>query len=135
VQAPRTAGLTGADGNLKETCVTRRLSRAVSTLLMLIIVAGPATGSSISMQAKPAPLGITLTNAYDAFGQQRKGLTQDFGFSCVVRYRGKMILFDSGTDARIFEHNIKALKIDCGRSISPSCRMGTMTTSAASTPC
>lgn len=101
--------------------MTKRLSQAVSTLLTLVLVAGlagSAAGSSTTQPtrpatpAKPAALGITLTNAYDAFGRQRKGLTQDFGFSCVVSYKGKMILFDSGTDARIFERNIKALKID-----------------------
>jgi hypothetical protein len=85
--------------------VTKRMSRAVSGLLMLAFVAGSAAGFAETTPAKPASLGITLTNAYDAFGRQGKGLTQDFGFSCVVRYRGKMILFDSGTDARIFERN------------------------------
>jgi 7,8-dihydropterin-6-yl-methyl-4-(beta-D-ribofuranosyl)aminobenzene 5'-phosphate synthase len=55
---------------------------------------------------------ITLTNAYDAFGRDSKDLTQDFGFSTVINYKGKWILFDSGTDARLFEKNIKALKID-----------------------
>ncbi len=54
---------------------------------------------------------ITLTNVYDAFGADAKGLKQDFGFSCVVRYRGKVILFDAGTDTDIFEKNLKALKI------------------------
>ena len=54
----------------------------------------------------------TITNLYDAFGKDRKGLKQDFGFSCVVNYKGKLILFDSGTDAKIFEKNLKALKID-----------------------
>src|SRR6185369_833865 len=88
------------------------MSRAVAGLLMLAFVAGSAPGFAEITPARPASLGITLTNAYDAFGRQGQGLTQDFGFSCVVRYRGKMILFDSGTDARIFERNIKALKID-----------------------
>lgn len=55
---------------------------------------------------------VSMTNVYDAFGKDAKGLTQDFGFSCVISYKGKMILFDSGTDARIFERNLKTLKID-----------------------
>lgn len=58
---------------------------------------------------------ITLTNVYDAFGKDIAGLNQDFGFSCVVQYNGKMILFDSGTDARKFERNLKALKIDLSK--------------------
>src|ERR1700712_4378942 len=83
-----------------------------STLLTLAIVAGGILGVSVGAQTRPPAAGVTLTNAYDAFGAERKGLTQDFGFSCVVNYKGKWILFDSGTDARIFERNLKALKID-----------------------
>ncbi|MBL0311456.1 MAG: MBL fold metallo-hydrolase [Holophagaceae bacterium] len=55
---------------------------------------------------------MTMTNVYDAFGSEKKGLTQDFGFSSVIHYKGKLILFDSGTSAKIFEHNLKILKID-----------------------
>jgi 7,8-dihydropterin-6-yl-methyl-4-(beta-D-ribofuranosyl)aminobenzene 5'-phosphate synthase len=55
---------------------------------------------------------MTLTNAYDAFGRRIPGLTQDFGFSTVVEYHGKTILFDSGTNARTLAANLKALKID-----------------------
>jgi len=58
---------------------------------------------------------ISLTNVYDAFGKAQQGLKQDFGFSCVVQYNGKLILFDSGTDARIFEKNVKALNIDLSK--------------------
>lgn len=53
-----------------------------------------------------------MTNVYDAFGKENKMLKQDFGFSTVIEYKGKTILFDSGTDARIFERNLKALRID-----------------------
>ena len=66
----------------------------------------------VAAQTKPTSINVTMTNVYDAFGKDDKGLTQDFGFSCVINYKGKMILFDSGTDARIFEKNLKALKID-----------------------
>jgi 7,8-dihydropterin-6-yl-methyl-4-(beta-D-ribofuranosyl)aminobenzene 5'-phosphate synthase len=54
---------------------------------------------------------ITLLNAYDAFGSDH-GLKQDFGFSCIVNYNGKTILFDAGTDTKIFEQNIKTLNVD-----------------------
>jgi 7,8-dihydropterin-6-yl-methyl-4-(beta-D-ribofuranosyl)aminobenzene 5'-phosphate synthase len=55
---------------------------------------------------------LTLINAYDAFGALKAGLKHDFGFSAVARYRGKTILFDSGTDARIFKRNLHALGVD-----------------------
>jgi 7,8-dihydropterin-6-yl-methyl-4-(beta-D-ribofuranosyl)aminobenzene 5'-phosphate synthase len=67
---------------------------------------------SVFAQKKNADTVVSLTNAYDAFGAQRDGLKYDFGFSCVVRYHGKNILFDAGTNTDVFEQNIKALKID-----------------------
>ena len=71
------------------------------------------TGFALPFNAQTGSTQIvTLTNAYDAFGRDNKDLTQDFGFSTVINYKGKWILFDSGTDARLFENNIKALKID-----------------------
>ncbi|MBC8082707.1 MAG: MBL fold metallo-hydrolase [Hymenobacter sp.] len=76
-----------------------------------MVVAGSMGILPVDAQNTPAPL-VTLSNVYDAFGKDTKELKQDFGFSCVVRYKGKNILFDSGTDAKIFEQNIKALKID-----------------------
>jgi 7,8-dihydropterin-6-yl-methyl-4-(beta-D-ribofuranosyl)aminobenzene 5'-phosphate synthase len=53
----------------------------------------------------------TITNLYDAFGKD-KSLTKDFGFSCITKYKGKTILFDSGTNAEIFKNNSDALGID-----------------------
>ncbi len=88
------------------------MRRAISALLTLVILASGGVALPVVAQAAPASLGVVMTNAYDAFGPEGKGLKQDFGFSCVVSYKGKWILFDSGTDARIFESNLRALKID-----------------------
>lgn len=76
---------------------------------MMVVV---ASALSALPQNKGASVGVALTNVYDAFGKENKGLKQDFGFSTVIDYKGKMILFDSGTDGRIFERNLKSLKID-----------------------
>jgi len=54
----------------------------------------------------------TVINLYDAFGENKKGMVKDFGFSCIVKYNGKIILFDSGSNADIFKKNIEALNID-----------------------
>ncbi len=59
-----------------------------------------------------ATAGVTMTNLYDAFGKERDGLTYDFGFSTIVEYKGKTILFDTGTNANIFEGNLRSLKVD-----------------------
>lgn len=54
----------------------------------------------------------TIINLYDAFGEDREGLEKDFGFSCILKYNGKTILFDAGTNADIFKKNVEALNID-----------------------
>lgn len=54
----------------------------------------------------------TIINLYDAFGDNKEGLTKDFGFSCIIKYKGKTIIFDSGTNADIFKNNVEALNID-----------------------
>jgi 7,8-dihydropterin-6-yl-methyl-4-(beta-D-ribofuranosyl)aminobenzene 5'-phosphate synthase len=52
-----------------------------------------------------------VTILYDAFGESKE-LTKDWGFSAFVEHNGKRILFDTGNDAAIFEHNVKALGVD-----------------------
>jgi 7,8-dihydropterin-6-yl-methyl-4-(beta-D-ribofuranosyl)aminobenzene 5'-phosphate synthase len=52
-----------------------------------------------------------ITNLYDAFGTP-SALQQDWGFAALVEYGGKRILFDTGNDATIFEHNVRELRID-----------------------
>jgi 7,8-dihydropterin-6-yl-methyl-4-(beta-D-ribofuranosyl)aminobenzene 5'-phosphate synthase len=52
-----------------------------------------------------------VTILYDAFGESKE-LTKDWGFSALVEHEGKRILFDTGNDAAIFEHNVKALGVD-----------------------
>jgi 7,8-dihydropterin-6-yl-methyl-4-(beta-D-ribofuranosyl)aminobenzene 5'-phosphate synthase len=54
------------------------------------------------------------TILYDAFGRSPK-LTKDWGFSTLVEYAGKRILFDTGNNAEIFAHNVEALGIDLKR--------------------
>lgn len=88
------------------------MKRLKSVLVAMAVIAGCSLAATVNAQTKSASAGVTLTNVYDAFGAERRGLTQDFGFSTVVNYKGKMILFDSGTDARLFENNLRALNID-----------------------
>jgi 7,8-dihydropterin-6-yl-methyl-4-(beta-D-ribofuranosyl)aminobenzene 5'-phosphate synthase len=88
------------------------MKQSIFNLIALTIIVGLTIGSSAAAQIKSASLGVALTNAYDAFGSEKKGLKHDFGFSTVVEYKGKTILFDAGTDAKVFESNLKSLKID-----------------------
>jgi 7,8-dihydropterin-6-yl-methyl-4-(beta-D-ribofuranosyl)aminobenzene 5'-phosphate synthase len=54
----------------------------------------------------------SILNLYDAFGRGKQGTTLDWGYSALIHYNGKTILFDSGNDTSIFEHNVKALGVD-----------------------
>jgi 7,8-dihydropterin-6-yl-methyl-4-(beta-D-ribofuranosyl)aminobenzene 5'-phosphate synthase len=55
-----------------------------------------------------------VTILYDAFGKT-PALTKAWGFSALVEYGGKRILFDTGGNAEIFEHNVKALGVDLSK--------------------
>ena len=55
-----------------------------------------------------------ITIIYDAFGAP-SSLVKDWGFAAFVEYGGKRILFDTGNNAKIFEHNVKQLGIDLTR--------------------
>ena len=55
-----------------------------------------------------------VTILYDSFGKSPT-LTMDWGFAALVEYGGKRILFDTGNNAQIFEHNVKAAGVDLQR--------------------
>lgn len=52
-----------------------------------------------------------LTVLFDAFGRDG-ALQKDWGYAALIEIRGKRILFDTGNDPAIFEHNVKAKGID-----------------------
>jgi 7,8-dihydropterin-6-yl-methyl-4-(beta-D-ribofuranosyl)aminobenzene 5'-phosphate synthase len=61
--------------------------------------------------AVPCAAQDKVTILYDAFGESKE-LTKDWGFSALVEHNGKRILFDTGNNAAIFEHNVKTLGVD-----------------------
>ena len=65
----------------------------------------------VYVAAVPCRAQDKVTILYDAFGESKE-LTKDWGFSAFVEHNGKRILFDTGNDAAIFEHNVKALGVD-----------------------
>jgi 7,8-dihydropterin-6-yl-methyl-4-(beta-D-ribofuranosyl)aminobenzene 5'-phosphate synthase len=88
----------------------RNISRVAALLLvchpLLLLAQKPAAGQL------PNPDQNSILNLYDAFGYQKRGTILDWGFSALVRYNGKTILFDTGNNADKFEHNVKALGVD-----------------------
>jgi 7,8-dihydropterin-6-yl-methyl-4-(beta-D-ribofuranosyl)aminobenzene 5'-phosphate synthase len=79
--------------------MTKRMIRLVLALVLAAGVCGRLTAAD------------RVTILYDAFGDSKE-LTKDWGFSALVEHDGKRILFDTGNDAAIFEHNVKALGVD-----------------------
>jgi 7,8-dihydropterin-6-yl-methyl-4-(beta-D-ribofuranosyl)aminobenzene 5'-phosphate synthase len=55
--------------------------------------------------------GIKITIVYDN-NDYDPGLRSDWGFSCVIKLAGKVILFDTGGDGDILLENMKKLRID-----------------------
>jgi 7,8-dihydropterin-6-yl-methyl-4-(beta-D-ribofuranosyl)aminobenzene 5'-phosphate synthase len=62
--------------------------------------------------AEVSPPRITML--YDAFGKTAT-MQKDWGFSALIEYRGKRILFDTGNNAAIFANNVKAKGIDLNK--------------------
>lgn len=65
-----------------------------------------------SLMGAESPARVTIL--YDAFGKAAN-LTMDWGFSALVEYEGKRILFDTGNNAEIFERNVKSLGVDLSK--------------------
>jgi len=87
--------------------------RDISRAVVLLLLCHPLLSlSQNSAGQPPAPDQNYILNLYDAFGYQKRGTILDWGFSALVRYNGKTILFDTGNSADGFEHNVKALGVD-----------------------
>jgi len=55
-----------------------------------------------------------VTILYDAFSESKE-VTKDWGFSALIEHDGKLILFDAGNNAEIFQHNVKFLGVDLSK--------------------
>jgi 7,8-dihydropterin-6-yl-methyl-4-(beta-D-ribofuranosyl)aminobenzene 5'-phosphate synthase len=79
-------------------------------LLLLLACAQPAPGMAApAADSTASAMRITILN--DAFGAA-SGLEPDWGFAALIEYGALRILFDTGNDADVFEHNVRALGID-----------------------
>ena len=86
-----------------------RLSHGLLLAILLVVVLVLGVLPSSGLCGDEA--GNRVTILYDAFGKS-PAMTKAWGFSALVEYRGKRILFDTGGNAEIFEHNVKALGVD-----------------------
>jgi 7,8-dihydropterin-6-yl-methyl-4-(beta-D-ribofuranosyl)aminobenzene 5'-phosphate synthase len=63
----------------------------------------------VGIGAAQTPNRVTIL--YDSFGKN-SAFTMDWGYAALVEYGGKRILFDTGNNAEIFGHNVKAAGVD-----------------------
>jgi 7,8-dihydropterin-6-yl-methyl-4-(beta-D-ribofuranosyl)aminobenzene 5'-phosphate synthase len=82
--------------------MTPRPRRLVWLLLTAIIAFACATSCAAQNR-------ITILN--DAFGK-KPALDPDWGFSALVEFEGKRILFDTGDNAAVFQKNVEQMHID-----------------------
>jgi 7,8-dihydropterin-6-yl-methyl-4-(beta-D-ribofuranosyl)aminobenzene 5'-phosphate synthase len=78
------------------------------TTLLRYVLAGLL---ALEVNLAAAEEGNRVTILYDAFGSS-PALTKDWGFAAYIEYGGKRILFDTGNDAQIFAHNVRAAGVD-----------------------
>src|SRR5213082_3493371 len=64
-----------------------------------------------ALRTSASPTQDRVTILYDAFGKP-SGMKKDWGFSALIEYGGKRILFDTGNNAEIFAHNVDAKGVD-----------------------
>ena len=59
---------------------------------------------------------LRITTLYDNYLHAAiPGLRKDRGFSCVVEYDDKVVLFDTGADGRVLLDNAERLRVDLGK--------------------
>src|SRR4051812_23437618 len=59
----------------------------------------------------PSPAKNRVTILYDAFGKDAR-LTKDWGYSALIEYEGKRILFDTGNNEAVFKHSVETIGVD-----------------------
>lgn len=73
-------------------------------------LAGPLVLGTSLAQAQPA----RLTVLFDAFGKP-SSLKRGWGYSALIEYGGRRVLFDTGSRGADFAHNVSSLKVNLKR--------------------
>jgi 7,8-dihydropterin-6-yl-methyl-4-(beta-D-ribofuranosyl)aminobenzene 5'-phosphate synthase len=99
-----------ADGGRTVNSRSRVISHFVAALLLLSCTAKLLAAS----QANAIPGTAQITVLYDAFGKT-PGMQKDWGYSALIEYARKRILFDTGNNPGILEQNAKAKGVDLSK--------------------
>lgn len=78
----------------------------LSVSLLVLLVAVPPASADDTISKK-----VQITVLYDAFGNT-PAMQKDWGYSALVEYDGKRILFDTGNNPDILAQNVKAKGVD-----------------------
>ena len=84
--------------------------RHLLTITLLFVLGFSAFAQSTATSSN-TPGKSSATVLFDAFGKT-SALTKGWGYSTLIEHNGKRILFDGGSNADVFKHNIAAKKID-----------------------
>ena len=82
-----------------------------ATVLSLISTIAYAGAQGDDQRAKADSQQPRLTVLYDAFGSASE-MQKDWGYSALVEFGGRRILFDTGNDAAKFANNVRAKGVD-----------------------
>ena len=90
-----------------------RVHLIVALLLAPLACAQPsAVPVAAPLEARAA--GARITVLYDAFGK-RSDMQKDWGYSALVEYGGRRILFDTGNDPEILASNARTRGVDLSK--------------------
>ena len=88
-------------------------ARALAFRLLSALLLGCALFASLA-SAADATDGVQVTVLYDGFGKP-SAMEKDWGYSALVTYGGKRILFDTGNNPETLAKNAKAKGVDLSR--------------------
>jgi 7,8-dihydropterin-6-yl-methyl-4-(beta-D-ribofuranosyl)aminobenzene 5'-phosphate synthase len=84
------------------------------TLLCLSTLLAGCFATTDALATSPETDAVRITILYDAFGKP-SAMKKDWGYSALVEFGGKRILFDTGDNPDILAKNAKAERVDLSR--------------------
>jgi 7,8-dihydropterin-6-yl-methyl-4-(beta-D-ribofuranosyl)aminobenzene 5'-phosphate synthase len=102
-----------SDADIEEDTVNGN-SRVISYCAAALILVTCTVTWFAAPTASATPAKAQITVVYDAFGKA-PGMQKDWGYSALIEYAGKRILFDTGNNPAILAQNAKAQGIDLSK--------------------
>jgi len=89
-------------------------SRVISHSVVALVLLTCTAKLFAARHASAIPGTAQITVLYDAFGKT-PGVQKDWGYSALIEFAGKQILFDTGNNPEILEQNAKAKGSDLSK--------------------